>query len=327
MNELAIRAGTSDLREMAAILAAYPTPDKWTREQKAQAVQFATLLDTAQKMIATASLAGVDWKAERDNFLGDTRSVHTRRAYAAALGKLEEWADRRGINPLELTTADADNFIRFLKDDSEGKPRSAASVRRDIAAVSAFYTFLERYHETVKNPVRGTRIRPPRENKKETVIPAPEEYRIIMNALPPIEKAIIACLALRGLRAGALPTLEKKGDKYHGKSKGKPLRENNTAGITFPREALAAIKSAGLDIKKPFARYSASAIERRVNRRIGELYTAGKVRAAFSAHDFRHYFAVREYEKRKDIYRLSMLLNHANVAITQTYLKSLDVKQ
>ena len=321
MNELATRAGNS-IKEMSEVLAAYPSPDKWTETQKAQAVQFAALLDTAQKMIAAASLAGVDWQKERETFLGDTKSPHTRRAYAAALGRLEAWASKERVNPLELGAGQADSFIRELRADS----RSAASVRRDIAAVSAFYTWLERYHAGIKNPVRGTRIRPPQANKKETVIPTIPEYQVITAALPPLEKAIVVTLAVRGLRAGALPTLELKGGKYHGKSKGKPLRENNAAGITLPREALAAIRAAHLDEKKPFAGYSASAIERRVNRRTGELYRAGKIRAQYSAHDFRHYFAVQEYKKRKDIYRLSMLLNHANVAITQVYLKSLDVK-
>jgi len=321
MNELAIRAG-ADLKEMAAILAAYPAPEKWTSEMKSQAVQFAALLDTAQKMISTASVAGIDWQAEKDNFLNDTRSAHTRRAYASALGKLEEWTSRKGINPLELNTAGADNFIRFLK---EGKPMASASIRRDIAAVSAFYTFLERYHDTIKNPVRGTRIRPPKENKKETIIPTAADYAVIIDTLPPIERAIVSCLAMRGLRAGALPTLELKAGKYHGKSKGKALKENNTDGITLPPAALDAIKAANLDSKKPFAAFSASAIERRINRRIGEIYRDGKVQASYSAHDFRHYFAVNEYQKTKDIYRVSMLLGHANIAITQTYLKSLDV--
>jgi site-specific recombinase XerD len=323
MNELATRAG-ADIKEMAAILAAYPTPDKWTPEMKTQAVQFASLLDTAQKVIAAVSVTGIDWKVERDNFLNDTRSIHTRRAYAASLEKLEEWTGRKGINPLELSPSGADSFIRFLKDESEG--RAAASVRRDIAAISAFYTFLERYHDTVKNPVRGTRIRPPRENKKEIKIPEPEEYRMITEALPPIERAMIETLAMRGLRAGALPTLEVKGKRYHGKSKGKVLKENNFIGITLPTEVLAAIEAASLDIKKPFAKYSASAIERRVNRRIGELYQAGKIRASYSAHDFRHYFAVNEYKKTKDIYNVSMLLGHSNIAITQVYLKGLEVE-
>jgi site-specific recombinase XerD len=221
-----------------------------------------------------------------------------------------------------MTAAQADQFIRDLK----GESLAAASIRRDIAAVSAFYSFLERYHAAIKNPVRGTRIRPARENKKETVIPSAPDMDVILAAMPPIERAIVETLSGRGLRAGALPSLERKAGKYYGKSKGKALKENDLAGITLPPKALKAIKAADLDLEKPFAWTNAAAIERRINYRIGKLYRAGKIKAAYSCHDFRHFFAVREYEKHHDIFRLSKLLNHAGVQITQTYLKSLGLK-
>ena len=333
MNAIARRiteAPAANPQEMAMrIKQEAPTLASLNPEQLEQIARLVMTQRLTAELNTAVDLAGIDWKKERDNFLSDARSTHTRRAYEAALGRLEAWAGKEKINPLELGTGQADSFIRELRTET----RAAASVRRDIAAVSAFYTFLERYHSAVKNPIRGTRIRPPRENKKETVIPTPEEYQIIISSLPPVEKAIIVTLSVRGLRAGALPTLELKAGKYHGKSKGKPLGENNTAGITLPREALAAIKAAGLDAKKPFAwetrqgtKNSANAIEGRINYYIEKLYQAGKVHAPYSAHDFRHYFAITEYKKRKDIYRLSMLLNHANIAVTQTYLKSLDVK-
>ena len=63
MNVLAHRAG-NDIKEMASILAAYPAPDKWTAVQRDQAVQFAALLDTAQKMILAANLIGIDYNVE-----------------------------------------------------------------------------------------------------------------------------------------------------------------------------------------------------------------------------------------------------------------------
>jgi len=275
----------------------------------------------AAELNTAVDLAGVDWRKERETFLGDTKSPHTRRAYAAALDKLEAWASREGMNPLNLTAAHADHFIRALK--AEG--RAATSTRRDIAAVSAFYTFLERYHAMIKNPVRGTRIRPPNENKKETVPPSAKDYKTIAASVPPVERAMLAAMALRGLRAGALPTLELKAGKYHGRSKGKALTEGQAAGITLPVAVIEAVKAAGLDAKKPFAWTNANAIERRINYHIGKLHKAGKIGAAYSCHDFRHYFAVQEYKKDKDIVRVSKLLNHANVSITQNYLRSLGV--
>jgi integrase/recombinase XerD len=56
------------------------------------------------------------------------------------------------------------------------------------------------------------------------------------------------------------------------------------------------------------------------------LQKEGKINAAYSAHDFRHYFAVSEYQKDKDIYKLSKLLDHTNISITETYLKSLKIE-
>ena len=292
---------------------------------QAQLEQIARLVMTqrlAAELNSAVDIAGIDWKKERETFLNDTKSQHTRRAYVTALDRLEAWAAREGINPLTMSAANADHFMRALK--AEG--RAAATTRRDIAAVSAFYTFLERYYAAVRNPIRGTKLRPPKENEKETVIPTADEYRIVMEAMKPIEKAIIACLALRGLRAGALPTLERKGDRYTGNSKGKALGENGTNRITLPRAAIDAIKAAGLDEKKPFAWITANAIERRINYHIGKLYREGKIKASYSCHDFRHFFAVTSYRKDKDIYRLSILLNHAGIQITQTYLKSIGIE-
>jgi integrase len=140
-------------------------------------------------------------------------------------------------------------------------------------------------------------------------------------------------MTTRGLRAGTLVTLELKGGRYHGKSKGKILTENNSAGITLPQEATDAIKVAGMSIKKPFAwetkqktKNSANAIEGRINYYIGKLYKTRKIAACYSCHDFRHLFAVNEYKKNKDIFRLSKLLNHAGIQITQIYLKSLGIE-
>ena len=298
-----------------------PTLADLNPEQLEQIARMVMAQRLAAELNTAVNLAGIDWQKERETFLEDTKSPHTRRAYAAALDSLEAWASREGIDPMTLTASNADRFIRALKEEG----RASASTRRDIAAASAFYTFMERYHAAIKNPFRGTRIRPPSENKKEAVIPSVKEYKAIAAALPPVERAIIATLTLRGLRAGALPTLEKKEDRYHGKSKGKELEEGEVKGVTLPAKVIEALAAAELDIKKPFVWITANAIERRINYHIGKLYQAGKISAAFSCHDFRHFFARNEYLKDKDILRVSRLLNHANISITQKYLRSIGV--
>jgi site-specific recombinase XerC len=312
----------ADVNEMALrISLEAPTLAGLNQAQLEQIARIVITQRLADELKQKADLAGIDWKGERETFLGDTKSPHTYRAYAAALDRLETWMIREGIEPLTMTPAQADSFIRALKEEG----RAPASIRRDIAAMSAFFTFLERYHTAVKNPVRGTRIRPTNENSKETVIPTEKEYKALISALPAIEHAIIVTLALRGLRAGALPSLEKRGERYQGKSKGKNLMEGELSGVTLPPKVIKAITAAGLDVKKPFAWTNANAIERRINYHIGKLYQAGKIKAAYSCHDFRHFFAKREYEKDKDILRVSRLLNHANIAVTQKYLRTIGV--
>jgi integrase len=314
---------TSTPAEMATLIAREaPTLATLNHEQLEQIARMVIAQRLSRELDTAVDLAGIDWAQERETFLGDTKSPHTRRAYAAAMDRMEDWASREGVNPMTLTAAQADRFIRALKEEV----RAPASTRRDIAAASAFYTFMERYHAAVKNPFRGTRIRPPNENMKETIIPTAKEYKAIAAALPPIARAIIATLALRGLRAGALPTLERKGERYHGKSKGKTLKEGEADGVTLPPKVIEALAAAELDIKKPFAWITANAIERRINYHIGKLYQAGKIKAAYSCHDFRHLFAVTEYRKDRDILRVSRLLNHANIAITQKYLRSIGVE-
>jgi integrase len=50
------------------------------------------------------------------------------------------------------------------------------------------------------------------------------------------------------------------------------------------------------------------------------------VNEIYLCHDLRHYYAKKEYEKTKDIYRVSRLLNHSSLTITEGYLRSLEVR-
>jgi hypothetical protein len=84
----------------------------------------------AAELNTAVDLAGVDWNKERGTFLSDAKSQHTRRAYAAALGRLEAWASREGLNPLSFTAAHADQFIRELKADG----RAPGKQKRDNRA-------------------------------------------------------------------------------------------------------------------------------------------------------------------------------------------------
>jgi integrase len=136
---------------------------------------------------------------------------------------------------------------------------------------------------------------------------------------PELEKMAVYIMAYRGLRVGALNQLKVWGSSYKSYSKGKNIYGE------FPIEVITNIKTSELNNKTPFETLTTNALKLRIYRQTLKLYNEGKIRAAYSAHDFRHYFAVSEYKKDKDIYKLSKLLDHTNISITENYLKSLRI--
>lgn len=261
-------------------------------------------------------LAGIDYEAEKATFLeqaGRTKSPNTRRAYTSALARLNAFAARRGVAVLAMKARDADDFAYALA--AEG--RAPASVRRDIAAASSFFAFIERRYDAIRNPFRGTKARPEERARKEAAYPSQGEAVLILENLPPEARAAAAVMLFRGLRVGALPSLTIRGDRFTARSKGKDI-----SGV-LPSEAFAAICDASLDVRRPFAESSETKLADAIRKRTAKLAEAGAITAAFSAHDLRHLYAVTEYRKDRDIYRVSRLLGHAPIHVTETYLHGL----
>jgi integrase len=211
-----------------------------------------------------------------------------------------------------MTPGQADDFIYSLK----GSPNS---IRLTVAGISAFYSYLERRYSVIKNPIRGTKARPGVKTVKDIEIPSEIELFTILNELPELERMAVYIMAYRGLRVGALNNLKVWGNKYQSYSKGKNIYGE------FPSEVIVNIKTSELNNKTPFETLTTNALKLRIYRQTMRLQREGKIKAAYSAHDFRHYFAVTEYQKDKDIYKLSKLLDHTNISITENYLKSLKI--
>ena len=262
-----------------------------------------------------ANIADIDYEAEKALFLGTagkTGSEYTRLTYGGALRELEGYAGKNGINILLMNCGQADEFIRSLGGSPNGR-------RLTAAAVSSFYSFLARRHPAIKNPVRGTRARPAGRAVRDIEIPGDGDMNVLLASLPELERTAVYVMAYRGLRVGALNRLKIWGGRYQAYSKGKEIYGEFSADI------LNGIRTSGLNHKTPFKGYSTKALSLRIYRATRKLYEAGKIGAAYSAHDFRHYYAVSQYLADKDIYKLSKLLDHSNIAVTETYLRSLKL--
>lgn len=311
---IAYRNGTPTIHELASTLARQSPELSDLSPRQLEAVAKAVVVDNLKNDLARrVELARIEYPAERRIFLktaGRTRSTHTRKAYTAALDRLEAWTSTRGLAVLEMKPRDADDWAYAMS--AEG--RAPASVRRDLAAASSFFTWIERRHDSIRNPFRGSRARPENRPRKSVAVPPAEELAAILEALPPRIRAAAVVMATRGLRVGALPGLSIRGGRFITRSKGKDLAGELPAG------ALRAIKGLG---SKPFADLSTDQISDSFRYATGKLFKAGALAARYSVHDLRHYFALNEYRAAPDLYRLRNLLGHASVQVTEHYLRGL----
>lgn len=267
------------------------------------------------------NLAGIDIAAEKEAFLAAasrTRSVHTARAYRSALAYLDDYAEKHGIEVLAMKAKDADDFTSQLT-LADGK--APATVRLIVAACSSFFTWLERRHETIRSPFRGTRARPAKQSTRKAAYPDASELAVILSALSPQDRAAAMVMAGRGLRIGGLPGLTLK--TYDGKTSYTTRSKGKDISGTMPAESVDAIRAGCPSLKRPFTGLSVPALSMRIIRKTSELAEAGTIAAAYSPHDFRHLFAVSEYRRDHDLYRVSRLLGHSSVAVTQIYLEGL----
>lgn len=323
---LASKNAQAKIEKAAQSIASAPELSDLTADQLRHVVQWVTFNRYAAQMNKAVDVLDADYAASKAAFLAALNSEHTIKGYAAAFKTFEEFAIGQGLNnPLESTAKTADDWIYFMR----AKELSAATIRRNAAAMSSFFTFVDRRTGgTVRNPFAGTRALPKLSSVKriENEIPvenlalfARDIQTIIDNEQDATLKAIIVCMARRGLRAGAFEKMSIHGGKFFTVSKGKRIDGK------LPDECLDAIKDAGLKFNEPFKSYTSAKVSSSFEYHISKLYKAGKISYRYSCHDLRHFYALKEYTATKDIYRVSKLLHHASVSVTQVYLRGLNV--
>jgi len=275
----------------------------------------------------------VDWQAEREAFLSDCRSTHTREAYARALEHLGAWLELHNLPAANLTPRLADDFIRDMRAMS-GK--DADSVRLTVSACSSFFSFLERRFDEIRNPFRGSRARPP-STWTEAVIPSAAELKALQAEAEPALAAALAVAIETGLRVGGLPGLTVREDgTWHTVSKAHRLQ----AAEPLSAGTLRVIGAAGIDPRRPFdpatfprgpGRLEGATkgnpeelliawLKTRLARLCGRLVQEGKISAVYSWHDLRHAFAERN--AGKGLVWLRDRLGHSSVSVTERYLRN-----
>ncbi|WP_297298541.1 site-specific integrase [uncultured Brachyspira sp.] len=291
-----------------------------TEQQAAILVKQANYLNILDYMKEEELIKQIDYETEKENFFkqcSKTKSSHTKRQYKNGLNKLEEYCRMNNKNILFIKAREADDFITEVNSSE----LSNLSIRALVSSCSSFFSFLERRYPFMKNPFRGTKTRPPVKNKKRLEVPAKKEIELIIKDISdPLVKMAIIFIMECGVRVGALPNLEIKNNKYYSYSKGKEVSGKVTDKV------IKELKKNNLSFDKPFKNKSSEVIRNIFYRSSKRLYNQGKIKAAYSIHDIRHYFAVTLYKQTKDIELIRRALNHSSIAITGIYLKSLEVE-
>jgi integrase len=328
------KASRGHLRRRVAQLAReMPGIEDLTAAQVEKIAQGVVVDELKAEMRRAIVAERVDWPAEREAFLSDARSAHTREAYARALDNLGAWLELHDLPAANLTPRLADDFIRDMRAMS-GK--DADSVRLTVSACSSFFSFLERRFDEIRNPFRGSRARPA-STWTAAVIPSPAEQKVLQGEAEPALGAALAVAIETGLRVGGLPGLTVRDDgTWHTVSKAHRMQ----AAEPLSAETVGALRDAGLDPRRPFepstfprgpGRMEGATkgnpeelliawLKTRLARLCAQLVVDGKIGAVYSWHDLRHAFAERN--AGRGLVWLRDRLGHSSVAVTERYLRN-----
>lgn len=290
-----------------------------TEKQALMLIEKANVLNMLDYYKQEQLIKSINYEEEKEIFLKQCKSWQTRQKYGQAINILEKYCEEKELDILFFKAKEADDFIMNIKTSK----LSNLSIRLIVSACSSFFTFLHRRHPiAIENFFIGTKMRPPARNKKKIEVPSKKEIeKIIDNISDKAIKSAVVFICECGVRVGALPNLEIRKKKYYSFSKGKEISGKvNDKTINY-------LKKNKLDLKQPFKNKSSEVIRNIFYRSSKRLYKRGFIKAKYSIHDVRHYFAIKLYKKTKDIELVRQALNHSNIAITGLYLRSLELQE
>jgi integrase len=119
-------------------------------------------------------------------------------------------------------------------------------------------------------------------------------------------------LAETGVRIGDAVTLRREGEGRVSFT----VKGGRSRTMTISAELDKAVPAG----RRPFQGMRAPTITMALHKITVKLWKAGKLRHAYTPHDFRHMKAVELYRSGRDVLAVQKALGHASLSATQTYL-------
>ena len=323
--------------EINSVIEALETaPDKEEILEALKGLRADKVKDAVSKTVRAAQF---EFKIIFNEYLADgEKSQRTVQTYRDEISKFTEYLERIGSHLLSATRADVNRFKAYLLERY-----AQNSVRLTLASCSSFYTYLEDERYIERSPY--THIRYPKREYKKAVKPdqgspspvmSEKEYQAIVNELEKRSHSpgkqlsvsrkresaksllpVVHMMATYGLRIGdALTVRIEDEDRFSVKVKGEVVRSFDMRPET--KDILRPI-----DKREPFKGIGRSTVQGALRRLTDELAEIRVIRSRYSAHDFRHFFAVELYRETHDVYAVKEALGHATVSITEVYLAGL----
>lgn len=255
-------------------------------------------------------------------------SAHTVAAYRHDLQTLSQWCRQNGI---EQWSALDHQHLRTFAARSHARGLKGRSIQRRLAAVRAFFIFLQRESVLKRNPALDIRA-PKSDQRLPHTLDVDQMARLLAfkpaNALEVRDLALMELFYSAGIRLSELTSLRLK-DLDLAAGLARVLGKGNRERIALiGRQAAKALK-AWLGARAAIARTDCDALfvgrnGRPLSPRAVQLRVAARARAQglpqhVHPHLFRHSFATHLLESSHDLRGVQELLGHANISTTQVY--------
>ena len=257
-------------------------------------------------------------------------SRNTLEAYRNDLQQYGSFLERRGIDPLEVSTGDLRAFVTEVQDATA----APATVQRKIACLRSFHRYLRREQILERDPT--AELRAPRSRARLPKVLSRDEVGELLRqprgtspgALR--DRALLETMYACGLRASEAITLELSQldleagiVRPHGKGSKERIVPVGSLALRSLREYLerGRPKLVGLrDEPHVFVNARGGALSRQGLYKIVQRYArAAGLEQRMSPHTLRHTFATHLLAGGCDLRSLQEMLGHADIGTTQIY--------
>lgn len=244
------------------------------------------------------------------------RKPGTLARFLSAFRRLEQFGLPKQIS--EVTPEFLQQFQIFLKGIS--KSGKAAGINRNVRAIRTLMRQAEAWN--LIGEQRWSLIPKLREPKGRVEFHTPEEIAQILDIFPPNWKLVVLLGARAGLRRGEMAVLRWQDiDFTNNQIYIAPNKTDKHRFVPMSKDLRTALETARASAKDDFVIHAGREEARRSGYYITAAYAKNTAKLPFRCfmHKLRHTFASHLVQAGVDLYRVSKLLGHSSIKMTEIY--------